>query len=178
MSLENSPRISLFAFLPGYLTERASRTSYLVRSRLTSSDRNLIRRRLSHQGARCRCSGIFRGRPRGGTTIRPRHESRLPLQRPIAAKLAGSGRGENGVKLSEADRAHGRRHAWERLHAALAAWAKNLDSGNVRLGGPTPTWSGHATGTPWNQMPPGESQECRKLLRDLDALLDRATGLM
>jgi len=48
---------------------------------------------------------------------------------PIAAILAGSGRGESGAKLSEAQRARWRKQARQWLQTDLAAWPKNWDSG-------------------------------------------------
>ncbi len=55
--------------------------------------------------------------------------SAVPYNAPSTAILAGSERGENGAKLSEAERARWRKQARERIHADLAAWAKDLDRG-------------------------------------------------
>jgi serine/threonine-protein kinase len=48
-----------------------------------------------------------------------------------AAALAGCGRGEDGAKLSGAERTRWRKQAREWLQADLAAWAKKLADGAV-----------------------------------------------
>ncbi len=106
---------------------------------------------------------------------------------PSAAILAGSGRGENGFKLSEAEQARWRKQAREWLQADLAAWARNLDHGPpadrlsvIRIlthWRADPDMAGLRDPDALDKMPMTESQECRKLSSDLDTLLTRLKNL-
>jgi eukaryotic-like serine/threonine-protein kinase len=55
-------------------------------------------------------------------------ECRYPAAR--CAALAGCGRGEDGSRLSEAERAHWRQQARDWLRADLEVWARTLDGGS------------------------------------------------
>ncbi len=106
---------------------------------------------------------------------------------PIVAVLAGSGRGEGGANLSEAERARWRKQAREWLQADLAAWSKNLDSSPaadrtlitkiLTHWRTDPDLAGLRDPDAVNNLPEAERQECRKLLSDLDTLLNRAKSL-
>ena len=106
---------------------------------------------------------------------------------PSAALLAGSGRGEDGARLSEAERAGWRKQAREWMQSDLADWAKNLDHGPpadrlsvIRIlthWRADPDLAGLLEPDVLDKMPLAESQECRKLLSDLDALLTRLKNI-
>jgi len=104
---------------------------------------------------------------------------------PSAAILAGSGRGENGARLSEAER--WRKQAKEWMQSDLADWAKKLDHGPLadRLSvirilthwRADPDLAGLRDPDALDNVPLAESQECRKLLSDIDVLLKRLKNL-
>jgi len=106
---------------------------------------------------------------------------------PIAAILAGMGQGENGAKLSEAVRARWRKQAREWLQADLAAWTRNPNTtpaeDRVSVNRILTHWradpdtAGLRETEILDKMPPAESHECRKLLSDLDGLLNRLKKL-
>jgi hypothetical protein len=106
---------------------------------------------------------------------------------PIIAVLAGSGRGEGGANLSETERARWRKQARECLQADLAVWAKNLDSRPaadrtlitkiLTHWRTDPDLAGLRDPDAVNNLPEAERQKCRKLLSDLDTLLNRAKNL-
>jgi eukaryotic-like serine/threonine-protein kinase len=102
---------------------------------------------------------------------------------PITAILAGSGCGEDGAKLSEAERAGWRKQTREWLRADMASWAKYLDRvlaadrllviEELTHWRTDPDLAGLRDPDALDQLPPAERQACRKLLSDLDILLDR-----
>ena len=55
--------------------------------------------------------------------------TRVRNHAPLVAILAGTGRGEDADKLSEAERARWRKQAREWMRADLAAWAEGRDGG-------------------------------------------------
>jgi serine/threonine-protein kinase len=100
------------------------------------------------------------------------------------AALAGCGRGADGAEVSDAERARWRARARRWLRADLDAWARILQSGLAvdRARAPEklawwrkdPDLAGLRDPDALEKLPPAERQECRRLWRDLDALLERA----
>jgi serine/threonine-protein kinase len=102
------------------------------------------------------------------------------------AALAGCGLGADGVGLNEAERARWRNQAREWLKADLAAWTKKLDRGGAadcalarrRL---THWWAdpdlaGLREPSALDKLPADEREDCLALWKEVDALLNRATG--
>ena len=106
---------------------------------------------------------------------------------PIAAILAGSGLGEDGARLSEAERARWRQQAREWLQTDLAAWSKELGGGALANRvlvikilthwRTDPDLAGLHDPDALEKLPPAERQECRNLWSDIDALIDRIKAL-
>jgi serine/threonine protein kinase/tetratricopeptide (TPR) repeat protein len=120
------------------------------------------------------------GTPQRAEDIRTDHRYKAAC----TTALAGYGRGEDGARLSDAERAHWRKQAREWLQAALAVWARGLDSGPGADRARAQRGLAHCWSDPdlaglrdqdaLDKLPPAERQECRALWGDIDALLKRA----
>jgi serine/threonine-protein kinase len=101
-----------------------------------------------------------------------------------AAALAGCGRGEDGDKPGEAERARWRAQARQWLRADLDAWGKQLESGRAEdrtqvqkmltWWRQDPALAGLRDPGALEKLPLAERQKCQTLWSDLDALLKRA----
>jgi eukaryotic-like serine/threonine-protein kinase len=109
-------------------------------------------------------------------------ECRYPAAR--CAALAGCGGGEDGAKLSNAERARWRKQAREWLRADLAVWAKMLESGSlatrVVVGKILMHWqsapdlAGLREQGALDRLPADEQEECLELWKQVAAVLDGA----
>jgi serine/threonine-protein kinase len=108
-------------------------------------------------------------------------ECRYPAAR--CAALAGCGLGEDGARLSEAERARWRRQARDWLQADLAVWAKALDSGSraarvhvrqlLAQWQADPDLAGLRESRALDQLSADERGECLALWNHVAALLNR-----
>ncbi len=104
-----------------------------------------------------------------------------------AAALAGSGRGDDGATLGEADRAHWRSQSRDWLRAELTVWAKTLDSGSQpdrllvlpRLAHLwiDPDLDGLFDPEAQLALPAAERDECRALWGEIKDLVRRAQAV-
>jgi serine/threonine-protein kinase len=109
-------------------------------------------------------------------------ECRYPAAR--CAALAGCGMGEDGGKLTEAERARWRKQARAWLQADLAVWAKTLDSGSPAAGvlvrkmlirwQADPDLAGLRESSALDRLSAVERQECHTLWQEVGKLLKRA----
>ena len=109
-------------------------------------------------------------------------ECRYPAAR--CAALAGCGRGEDGAKLTEAERARWRRKAREWLRADLAVWAKTLDGGSGAARALVrkmltqwqidPDLAGLREESVLAKLPADERKDCLALWKEVAAVHERA----
>jgi serine/threonine-protein kinase len=109
---------------------------------------------------------------------------RYPAAR--SAALAGCGFGEDGARLSEAERTRWRKQARAWLRADLAVWARTLDSGPraarirvtrlLTLWQADPDLAGLRDLSVLNKWSAGERKDCLALWKEVDILLKRARG--
>jgi serine/threonine-protein kinase len=111
-------------------------------------------------------------------------ECRYPAAR--SAALAGCGRGEDGAKLSAAERARWRQQAREWLRADLAVWAKALASGHGAARARAkkmlthwlvdPDLAGLRDPGALDQLSADERKDCLALWKEVDIVLQRGKG--
>src|SRR5262249_26019208 len=120
----------------------------------------------------------FRARPELAAGGRHRYNAAC------SAALAGSGRGEDGARLEDAERARWRKQALAWLQADLAAWQKLMEAGGERAGEVVARelrhWqrdadlAGLRDEDALARLPAQEREMCRRLWADVAALLARA----
>jgi eukaryotic-like serine/threonine-protein kinase len=110
-------------------------------------------------------------------------ECRYPAAR--CAALAGCGLGDDGAKLSEAERTHWRRQARDWLQGDLVMWARILGRGSagaqvlvrkmLTQWQADPDLAGLRESSALEKLPADERQECLALWKEVAAVLQRAS---
>jgi eukaryotic-like serine/threonine-protein kinase len=102
-----------------------------------------------------------------------------------SAALSGCGVGEDGPELSDEDRARWREQARQWLRADLTAWGKALQidpAARDRVRQTLTHWRGNPDlaglrePAELEKLPVEERDQCLALWKEVDALVDRATG--